>query len=382
MMAIRVVELSALLRILLKREYREISLITCDRLFIVFFLSCLSIEIIRTGSLSFYSIGIAVDGLFVYFVFRSLIRCTKEIIDLLKPIAFMLLPFAVLMSVEAVSGKNLFHFMGGVPEVPVYREGYYRSQGSFRHAITAGTVGATFLPLYISNMLATPKPIIPVISIISCLVIVIASHSSGPLMTTSLTLLAWSCWFFRHNMKIIRWLAFSFIITLHLAMKAPVWFIFDRISGVIGGDGWHRSNIIDKFIKHFSDWWLVGMPIEDTWDWAATVTTFGTADITNHYVSIGINGGLISLLLLALYITKVFSALGKHLKYLYLQTNTNLSEQLYVWGIGCVIFGHVVNILSVSYWDQSYIVWYFHLSIAATVGAQYSYSRSKFSNCS
>ena len=97
---------------------------------------------------------------------------------------------------------------------------------------------------------------------------------------------------------------------MHLTMNAPVWYIFDRLSGILGGDGWHRSNLIDQFIKHFEEWWLMGMPFENTGDWAATVIASGGVDVTNYYVSIGIAGGLISLIFFLAVLKSCFGYVG------------------------------------------------------------------------
>ena len=44
-------------------------------------------------------------------------------------------------------------------------------------------------------------------------------------------------------------------------MKAPVWALIQRIDIVGGSSGWHRYELIDQCIKHFSDWWLMGVKV-------------------------------------------------------------------------------------------------------------------------
>jgi len=156
---------------------------------------------------------------------------------------------------------------------------------------------------------------------------------------------------------------------LHLIMKAPVWFIFDRLSGVIGGDGWHRSNIIDQFINSFGEWWLVGMPFENTRDWAATTMSFGSADITNYYVYTGISGGLISLLVFVSMLVAVFKLVGRGLQNMRKDSSKMAVLEPVLWGVSSAICAHIVNFTAVSYWDQSYVIWYLHLAIAVTLGS-------------
>jgi hypothetical protein len=161
------------------------------------------------------------------------------------------------------------------------------------------------------------------------------------------------------------------VIGLHMVMKQPVWFIFDRVSGFIGGDGWHRSNLIDKFVKHFGEWWVAGMPIENTGDWAATKMPWGGVDVTDYYVSIGLNGGLVSLVVFIALLTACFKLLGKALQTIREQ-NPELnpsSLETMVWGAGCAVLGHVVNVSAVMYWDQSYVIWYLHLAVATSLAS-------------
>ncbi|GAB6193999.1 hypothetical protein JCM39068_37510 [Desulfocastanea catecholica] len=158
-------------------------------------------------------------------------------------------------------------------------------------------------------------------------------------------------------------------------MKAPVWFLFDRISGYIGGDGWHRANLIDKFVENFSKWWLVGMPMEDTKNWAATVTKFGYVDVTNYYISIGISGGLISLIFLVTLQVSIFSFVGSSLFKLrnYYDEKKKLEPML--WGAGSAVCCHVVNLTAVIYFDQSSVIWYLHMAMAVNL-AQYFQSET------
>src|SRR5260221_11153691 len=102
-------------------------------------------------------------------------------------------------------------------------------------------------------------------------------------------LLALIFWPLRRDMRSVRWGIVAVLVGLHLAMKVPVWYIFSKMSDLTGGDGWHRSYLIEQFIKHFSDWWFVGT--SDTGDWMSTTLADGSADITNQYVAAGIIGG-------------------------------------------------------------------------------------------
>jgi hypothetical protein len=368
MMAIRFVEIAAAIRVVVRKELASVRITRPDVLLLLFFLAYMTVTLLRTGEVDAYTLGLTVDGVLAYFAFRAIISTQEDFIIFMKGTVMLLVPFAMMMTWEAIKGQNLFSFMGGVPEIPIYRGKYFRCQGSFRHAITAGTVGATFFPIFVGLLFRNQNRLWATLGIAASLTIVIASHSSGPLMTTIVAAAAWCCWIIRQHMKWVRFGIIAALAGLHMMMSAPVWFIFDRISGVIGGDGWHRSNIIDKFIHSIGDWWFVGMPMEYTRNWAATVTKYGAADITNYYVSIGINGGLISLLIYVAMLIACFKLIGLGLQAMRSAPSKQATYEPMLWGVGCAVCAHTVNLIAVSYWDQSYVIWYFHLALAVTLG--------------
>jgi hypothetical protein len=367
-MAIRFIEVAAAIRVLMRREVMSIRLTLPDRWILLFFAAYMGITLLRVGNLDMYTIGLTVDGLLVFFAFRALISTPKDFAYFMKGMVLLLVPFALLMIEESVKGRNLFSVMGGVPEISVYREGHYRSNASFRHSITAGTVGATFSPLFVGFLFGKTAWRWAIIGVTASLAIVITSHSSGPLMSAIVALGAWCCWGVRWHMEWIRRAIVVTLLGLHLVMKVPVWFIFDRISDVIGGDGWHRAHLIDKFVKSFSDWWLMGMPMEKTVNWAATVTKFGFVDMTNYYVSIGVQGGLISLVIFIVMLTACLKLVGLGLWSLRKESPCLVSLEPVLWGVASAVVAHAVNLLSVSYWDQSYVIWYLHLALAVSLG--------------
>ena len=367
-MAIRFVELTAFLRMLSRRELPAGKLLKTDKWLIASLVLYTLVFMLRTRVINKYQIGLMVDGLMVYFVFRGLLVDWNDFCFFMKGAVAILVPFAFLMEYESHVGRNLFAVMGGVPETPVFRNGHYRCQASFRHAITAGTVGATFLPLCVGFLFQKSSRSWAMLGVLASGTIVFASHSSGPLMAAIIALAGWGCWRFRRRMTWVRRGIVAVLTALHFAMGRPVWFIFDRISGIIGGDGWHRANLIDKFVKHFGEWWLVGMPMEDTVDWAATVTKSGYVDITNYYVSLGVNGGLASLAVFVGMLTFCMKQVGLGLCVVRnAGVQTAMAEPV-LWGVGVAIVTHALNLLSVSYWDQSYVIWYIHLAVAVNLG--------------
>ena len=367
--AIRFVEVAVLLRVIAKKELSVHRCSTTGRWLVLFFVVFEILLISRTGEMDMYGFGNAIDGCIAYFTFRALLSNPEDLIAFLKGSVALLFPLSLCMMVESATGRNLFSLMGGVPEVSVFRDGHFRAQAGFRHSIAAGSLGATFFPLFVSCLLISKMRLWAVLGLVSSVLIVVASRSSGPFLTMVTVICAWACWLLRNKMAIVRRGIATFLIALHLMMKQPVWFIFDRISGIIGGDGWHRSNLIDKFILHFDKWWWMGMAIEDTGDWAATKMPWGGVDVTNNYVSVGLGGGFLSLVIFIVLISSCFSHLGRALHFVRQQIAGQDSRNLEVllWGLGSAVCGHIVNMTAVVYWDQFATVWYLHLAIAGSI---------------
>ena len=95
------------------------------------------------------SLGYALDAIGTYFICRAYITGVADIKRLTRTVALILVPVALLMGAERLSGHNPFHILGGVPDAPTVREGVIRCQGAFGHPILAGTFGAVWLPLFV-----------------------------------------------------------------------------------------------------------------------------------------------------------------------------------------------------------------------------------------
>ena len=365
--AVRLVEISVFARVIIRGELSAIKFNSLDRWILIFLGSGFVITSFREGAVDTYQLGDAADGWIVYFSFRSLINNPDTYISFLRSLAFALVPFAVVMTYESATGHDLFAAMGGVPESPILREGHYRCQGSFRVAITAGTVGATCFSLFIGSLADKSHRLWAIIGVGACIMIVYTSHSSGPLTALGVGAIGWLCWRIRNKMTWVRRGIVGSLVVLQLLMNNPIWYIFDRLSGILGGDGWHRSNLIDKFVHSYRNWIVDGMDFLQTADWAATQLPTGGVDVTDYYISIGISAGLIAFVMFITLLTVCFKMVGRAGFLIRTSPNASMNLQLLLWGIGCTICCHVVNLTAVEYWDQSYVIWYLHLALVGSL---------------
>jgi hypothetical protein len=357
--AIRLILLAGFFRTLFRRELQGIRTNKIDWALIGFILITNLIPTLRenTHKELVYRLGMMYDMVLPYWIFRALLSNWDEAEKFLHGMSLLIIPLALEMLFETFSGRNLFESFGGIGELTI-RKGRPRCQGAFLIGITAGIFGATLMPLFLGFVLIGKKRIQMIIGLVATVIITYTSNSSGPLMAFFCGIVGWLFWPLRHNMKKVRWGIVVSLIVLQCCMTAPVYYIFSRLSDITGGDGWHRSYLIDQTIHHFSGWWVMGT--SDTGDWMATKLSNGKADITNQYVAAALNGGLTGFFLLILLLIRCFRGLGLAIKEI---RNQSPDMEWVLWGMGAALFAHVVTFFDVSYWDQLGVVWFAFLAM-------------------
>jgi hypothetical protein len=357
--AIRFILLAGLIRVMTRGDVRQLRVNAIDKALIAYSLALAIISTLRVGTIAemIYRTGCLYDIFLSYFVFRSLIKKEDDLYEIFARIAYMIAPFALLMFYETLTSTNPFSIFRGVPVASMIRDGVARSQGSFRSPITAGAYGATFAILFAGMIYARVHRRASIVGLIASTLIVISSHSSGPLLGLLLGIAALTCWRFRQHTRSLRWGILFTLVGLHIVMKAPVWFLLGRISDVVGGGGYHRSYLIDQFVSHFDSWWLLGT--SDTEGWMPTQLVLGGADLTNRFVADGVAGGLIGLILSVMLVVRCFQHLGLALRRI--QIN-RLAHKKFVWALGSTLVGSIGVLFSVTYFDQMHVVWYFLLA--------------------
>jgi len=359
--AIRIVLLAGFIRIIVRGELAKLKLSNIDWGVIAYTFFTLVVVGLRTGVWQ-EPVGISYNILLSYFVFRCFITGWDDFQELLPRLALLIVPLALCMVWESLTGHNVFSFMGG--QIADWeREGRYRCVGSFRGPHTAGTFGATLMPLFVSLFFINlQRRAAAVAGFIAATAITYTSNSSGPLLAYLSCVVGLGFWPLRHRMKSVRMGIVAFLIVMGFSMKAPIWYIFSKISDITGGDGWHRSYLMEQCFKHFSDWWFAGT--DNTAAWAATQMSWGGADITNQYVSCASNAGLGCLVLFILILVRCFRGLGLALV---LARDISPQTEGLLWCAGCALFGHMVNLFSVTYFDQMDVAWWGFLAIISTI---------------
>jgi hypothetical protein len=366
----RALEVAALVRVVARSELPSGGLSRLDVAFAVLYVFSVVVFVLRSGddAAFYYQIGAGVDAVCLYAVFRALIRTTDELRSLLRAFAIMLVPYAYLVWVESLTFQNSFAPIGGVELIRAgdvwIREGRLRATGSFGHPSLMGTVGGTFLPLYMGLLFVRPSDRwYGMLGAAACLALVGASNSGGPLLCAAAAGVGWSLWPMRRSMQLVRVALLGTLILFAVSMKAPIWYLLARISSVTGGDGYHRAVLLDIAFQNLDRWWLAGMPARDTGTWLPyTNTNTGAVDITNNFLSFGINAGMGALMLLVVLVVVAFSQLGRVMRVTRSAQSSSIGVEPLYWALGVMLFAHVVNWFGVTYWDQTNVLWLLHLA--------------------
>lgn len=303
--------------------------------------------------------GVLLDTLGAYFLLRYLIRGDKDVSLALVVFAVIAAIAGPCMVYEKLRNVNLFGYLGG-PFLPEMRDGAIRAQGPFAHSILAGTFGATLVPLLIWLWKSGEARVLSLVGLIGATLMTMTSASSTPLMAYGAGILAICFWPLRKQMRLFRWGLVIALLSLHVAMKAPVWFLIERVSIVGGSSGYHRAELVDQFIRNFGDWWLIG-----------TDATSGYGDhlwdLSNQFVAEGESGGLITFACFIAMISICFSRIGRSRR----AVSRSLKRQWYFWLFGCALFAHIIAFFGISYFDHTQIAWFalFAMISASTAAA-------------
>ena len=144
-------------------------------------------------------------------------------------------------------------------------------------------------------------------------------------------------------------------IVIHFVREKPVWHLIGRLSSVTGGTGFHRYQLIDAFIRHFSEWAVVGTDNTAHWGW-------GLQDTTNQYVAEGIRGGLVSLILFIAVLRIAFVQLRRARMVFERAEGPKSPWALLAWGSSVSLAAHCASCMSISYFGQ--MVQFFAMFVA------------------
>lgn len=309
-------------------------------------------------------LGLTLDGLGLYLVFRICCRSSQDIAHVCAALALVLVPLAAAMLYERATAHNVMSFFGGTSEMGWARDGQIRARGPFRHAILAGTIGALSVP-FMAALWPTRRTV-AALGLAASMAIVVSSHSSGPLMSLAAAGFALALWRIRQHLRLVRWSGVALYALLAAVMNRPVYYLIAGVDLTGSSTAWHRARLIESSIQHLDEWWLAGT--DYTRHWMATGVSWSAdhTDLTNHYVALGVYGGLPLLFSFLAVMAASFYYVGR-----YVDASGSAGPAAFLgWSVGSALFAIAVTSLSISYFDQSILWLYMTMGFcSALVGA-------------
>ena len=304
-----------------------------------------------------YRLGTSFDSLGTYFMARILIKDLKDVRSFIYGLALISIPVACFFLVERSTQRNLFAVFGGIPEFTQIREGKLRCQGAYAHPILAGCFWAVIFPLFVSQALSKGLArMLAILGMGSTFVIIVSCASSTPITGLLGTMIGFAFIPFRRSLGMVRLAIVALLLALNMVMKGSVFNLIAKVSLVGGSTGWHRSQMLDSFIAHTSDWFLFGTNEIKHWGVFAN-------DLCNHYVLVGTQGGAISLALFIWMLVIAFGNVGRAWR----RVERSREDFLLTWAIGISMFVHTINFIGVAYFGQSDFLWYISLAMTCAV---------------
>lgn len=346
---LRVLLLCGMLRVLLRGEGRAFVWKPIDKVSVSWCVVSFIVPLLRAGTNGLETrCGYLYDAIGTYFLFRFLVRDWDDVRCLASAAALLSIPLAWAFLMENRTQYNIFSVFGGVNEITVVREGRLRCQGPYSHPILAGCFWAVLLPLIAARWWHGARGRVEAaLGFTSSLVIIGCCASSTPVGGAAAALIGGLMFYLRRHMRAVRWAVLLGLVSLHLVMKAPVWHLIGRVSAVGGSTGYHRYLLIDRAIRHFAEWALLGT--DSTAHWG-----LGLFDVTNQFVMQAVVGGLLNLVLFVALLALCFQAAGR----LWQQVSNDAAKVALAWALGVSVFVHMSNFVGVTYFGQTTMLLY------------------------
>lgn len=359
---IRVLVVLGFMRVMARGEHLANGINGTDRLMILWAAWLIGSSAFHTQDAWVFRSGVVWTELGSYLLLRVFLGNLTDVERVFRVLCVGLFPVALEMLVEKSSGENYFAPLGGVVAFAELRNGHFRAHGTFSHAILAGTAGASCLPMVFC--LWRRHRWWAAAGLVSLGAMVYASGSSGPVMMTCTALLGLALFPMRGHLRGILRMVVMAACIVNLFMNAPIYYLIARIDITGGSTGWHRARLIESSIEHFQEWWLVGTDYTRHWMSTGIYANDNHTDITNHFLQMGVWGGLPLLLIFVVILITTFSRLGLALRE---EGTVPRESRFLIWTLGAILAAQTVNFISITLFDQSIIFFYLILAGASAV---------------
>lgn len=286
-----------------------------------------------------HNVGDFVDAIGAFLVVRFLVTDREAIRRTIIALAVIFTIQGVCMTNEFITHVNVFGYIGGRIGITV-RDGKIRSEGVMG-CIYAGAFAGASIPLFVWLWKEGRSRLAAYAGLAGATAVVITSNSSTSWLALLGSLLGLAFWPLRKRMRLIRWGLSLTLVALHLVMKAPVWALIARVDLTGSSSGYHRYELVDNCIRHFSQWWLIGYKNYPDWG-------FCMFDLCDQWVVAAVKAGLVGLVVYIAIYSRSFGAIGTARR----QVSGDRSQEWLFWCLGSCLFAVVVAQFGINYMAQ------------------------------
>lgn len=284
-----------------------------------------------------HNLGDFVDMFGGYLVVRFFIPDGEAVRRAIKVLAVVCIIQGACMLNEQIFHVNIFGYVGGLGPWVTVRDGKIRSEGVLG-GLNAGSFAGNIVPLFLWLWTDRKSRMLAYAGLVGGTVMAFTCNSSTSLMAFGAAALGIFFWPLRKKMRLVRWGLSLTLIALHLVMKAPVWALIARVDLTGSSSGYHRYQLVDNCIRHFSDWWLLGYKGYDKWGDMMF-------DMCNQFVVQAVGGGLLALVAYITIFSRSFGAIGKARK----KVEGDRGREWALWCLGATLFSVVVSHFGINY---------------------------------
>lgn len=301
-----------------------------------------------------YRLGMAFNIFGTYLYGRTYLPDINSFRRFALSMLIVLIPLGLLMIVEKRTQNDYYYYVGASSLNSAIREGKIRASGPFTHPILAGCAGATALP-FAYLLWRTRRRKLAILGFATCISVTLACASSGPLAAVAVTGLAVFLWHWRTRLGLLRWGAVCAGLLFWIVKGKGPWHLMGSIDLVGGSTGYFRARLIDQSLTYLGEWWFVGT--DYTRHWMETGVSFSTdhTDMTNYFIHLGVIGGLMLVIGLLSILIMCFNMIGRRMKAL---RGTKHPDEIVLWCAGTALAAHTISFVSISYFDQMYVLFY------------------------
>ena len=302
--------------------------------------------LLRDGSMARFvqQLGRLYEIYGLYFLARLTIQSKSQLYVALYTLAWCAILSAGLGVVEWMTHRRPLAFMYDsiTPEVHI-REGAVRVEGVFPHPNAFGNFMCVTAALCWGLIASRRKVMLGIVGMISAIVCVGLSRSGTPVSTLGATLLVLVLFYIRPVTRWVLWGSVAFLGMYHM-FWGKWWGLVCRASNIVGGSGYHRAELINKFWQHIGDWAFIGSDDVSTWN--------VVGDPANNWVTEGLSGGLVGFIVFTSIVVLGFITIRRALRMV-----RDPHDQALFWSIGSALFAFCVSFIGLANFGQINVLW-------------------------